>query len=41
MVVQDFNSNTQEAEAGGLQVSGQPGLLSKVLSQSKPKQNKN
>jgi hypothetical protein len=26
---------TQEAEAGGLQIQGQPGQLSKILSQKK------
>jgi hypothetical protein len=35
MVVHAFNPSTQEAEAGGLQDPGQPGLHSEILSQNK------
>lgn len=35
-LVHDFNPDAQEAETGGLQIQGQPGLYSKILS-SKPK----
>jgi hypothetical protein len=35
MVVHAWNLSTWEAEAGGLQVSGQPGQLSKTPSQKK------
>jgi hypothetical protein len=35
MVVHTYNPSTQEAEAGGLQVGGQPGLHSKISSQKK------
>jgi hypothetical protein len=37
MVVHACNFSTQEAEAGGLQVQGQPGLYGKTLSQEKKK----
>jgi hypothetical protein len=35
MVVHTFNPSTQEAEAGGTQVGGQPGLHRKILSLKK------
>jgi hypothetical protein len=38
MEVQAYNSSTWEAEAGGLQVQGQPGLYNETLSQNNNKQ---
>jgi hypothetical protein len=38
-VAQACNTNTQEIEAGDLQIQGQPGLNSKTLSQKQTKNN--
>jgi hypothetical protein len=41
MVTQACNLSNQEAEAGGSQVGGQPGLHSETLSQKKNQKTKN
>jgi hypothetical protein len=35
MVIHAYNSNTGEAEVGGLRVQGNPGLHSEIFSQKK------
>jgi hypothetical protein len=37
MVVHAYNPSTREAETGGLQIEGQRGLHSKILSQNETK----